>query len=189
MKILFISLLKLFSFSRYYVSVKQQKSLIRKIRLMSQIRERSGKCGQLIEYNTRNIFLAKSCTESGGETSPRHFPEKLKLKFNIVCFNGMPSCQLLKYIETNLQAACFYLIFSFSNKQNEVWGQSPCLNSCITFENFFFSHCVLLTDQIWLCKILSNVSIPIVCQPGCDVMNFEVNFFFLIHDHKVKTKI
>ena len=51
-----------------------------------------GKCGQLIEYNTRNIFLEKSCTESGGETSPRHFSEKLKLKFNIVCFNGMPSC-------------------------------------------------------------------------------------------------
>ena len=37
------------------------------------------KFGQLIEYNMRNIFLGKSYTEYGGEISPRHFSEKLKL--------------------------------------------------------------------------------------------------------------
>ena len=31
------------------------------------------KFGQLIEYNTRNIFLEKSCTKCGGEASPRLF--------------------------------------------------------------------------------------------------------------------
>ena len=36
--------------------------------------------------------------------------------------------------------------------------------------------------------------IVIVCQTGCDVKNFEINFIFLIklfllHDQKVKTKI
>ena len=31
------------------------------------------KFGQLIEYNTRNIFLEKSCTKYGGEASPRPF--------------------------------------------------------------------------------------------------------------------
>ena len=31
------------------------------------------KFGQLIEYNTRNIFLEKSCTKCGGEASPRPF--------------------------------------------------------------------------------------------------------------------
>ena len=37
------------------------------------------KFGQLIEYNMRNIFLEKSYTKYGGETSPRPFSGKLKL--------------------------------------------------------------------------------------------------------------
>ena len=37
------------------------------------------KLGQLIESNMRNIFLEKSYTKYGGETSPRPFSEKLKL--------------------------------------------------------------------------------------------------------------
>ena len=37
------------------------------------------KFGQLIECNMRNIFLEKSFTTCGGETSPRPFSEKLKL--------------------------------------------------------------------------------------------------------------
>ena len=37
------------------------------------------KFGQLIECNMRNIFLKKSYTTYDGETSPRPFPEKLKL--------------------------------------------------------------------------------------------------------------
>ena len=36
------------------------------------------KFGRLIESNMRNIFLEKSCTKCGGETSPRPFSEKLK---------------------------------------------------------------------------------------------------------------
>ena len=38
------------------------------------------KVGQLIEYNMRNIFLEKSHTECGEETSPRLFSEKIKLR-------------------------------------------------------------------------------------------------------------
>ena len=38
------------------------------------------KFGQLIEYNMRNIFLEKSYTKYGGETIPRHFPKKSKLR-------------------------------------------------------------------------------------------------------------
>ena len=34
------------------------------------------KFGQLIECNMRNIFLEKSYTKCGGETSPRLFSEK-----------------------------------------------------------------------------------------------------------------
>ena len=36
--------------------------------------------GQLIEYNITNIFLEKSYTECGGETSPRPFSEKMKIE-------------------------------------------------------------------------------------------------------------
>ena len=39
--------------------------------------------GQLIEYNTRNIFLEKSSAKCGGETSPRPFSRKLKLSISL----------------------------------------------------------------------------------------------------------
>ena len=35
------------------------------------------KFGQLIKYNMRNIFIEKSYTKYGGETSPRPFSGKL----------------------------------------------------------------------------------------------------------------
>ena len=41
------------------------------------------KFGQLIECNMRDIFLEKSYTECGGETSPRLFSEKLKLSISL----------------------------------------------------------------------------------------------------------
>ena len=49
---------------------------------------------------------------------------------------------------------------------------------------------------VWLrllCEILGNMSIAIVCKPGCDVMNFEDNLIFQIkqfflHDQKVVPK-
>ena len=40
------------------------------------------KFDQLIDYNMRNIFLAKSHAKCGGETSPRPFFEKLKLSMS-----------------------------------------------------------------------------------------------------------
>ena len=41
------------------------------------------KFGQLIECNMRNIFLEKSYTKCGGETSPRLFSENLKLTISL----------------------------------------------------------------------------------------------------------
>ena len=41
------------------------------------------KFGQLIEYNMTNIFLEKSYTECGEETSPSPFSEKLKLNLSL----------------------------------------------------------------------------------------------------------
>ena len=37
----------------------------------------------LIEYNMKNIFLEKSYTNSGGETSSRHLSEKSKLRISL----------------------------------------------------------------------------------------------------------
>ena len=41
------------------------------------------KLGQLTDYNMRNIFLEKSYTNCGAETSPRPFYEKLKLSISL----------------------------------------------------------------------------------------------------------
>ena len=41
------------------------------------------KFGQLIEYNTRNIFLEKSCTKYFEETIIRPFSIKLKLNISL----------------------------------------------------------------------------------------------------------
>ena len=41
------------------------------------------KFGQLIEFNMRNIFLEKSFTKYGGETSPRFSSQKLKLSISL----------------------------------------------------------------------------------------------------------
>ena len=41
------------------------------------------KFGQLIECNIRNIFVEKSYTKCGGETSLRLFPENLKLSISL----------------------------------------------------------------------------------------------------------
>ena len=41
------------------------------------------KFGPLIDYDTRNIFLEKSYSNCGGETSPRPFSEKLSLRISV----------------------------------------------------------------------------------------------------------
>ena len=41
------------------------------------------KSGQLIEYNTRNIFVEKSYTKSAGETIPRPLSKKSKLSISL----------------------------------------------------------------------------------------------------------
>ena len=119
MKMRFISLQKLFSLSRYFsfcleFLVMQQNGLIIKIKLISNfmtsqpgqqtilihilcniLRSKSNqtmKFGQLIEGNTRNIFLENSYKKYYGETSPRPFSKKLKLGISLnhqpkVCYS------------------------------------------------------------------------------------------------------
>ena len=66
------------------------------------------------------------------------------------------------------------------------WRKIFLLLYSINWPNFIF-WLPLLFD------IFGNICIAIVCKPGCDVMNFEVKFIFLIkpfflHDQKVVTK-
>ena len=106
----------------YDVTVWLTKTIV--IHIMPNISKSKGnqtmKFGQLIECNMRNIFLEKSYTKCGGETSPRLFSEKLKLSILLdkytACFYCIPSWGLSKYVETKFQATCFYLIVSFFKK-------------------------------------------------------------------------
>ena len=110
------------------------------------------KVGQLIKYKWRNIFLEKSYSECGEETSPRPFSAKLKLNISldqqpkilqfvfIVCQvesyrNIMRlSCRPLAF--TSYQAFCDLELFSLS------------LIFCINFEEKHFSCYALLIDQV-----------------------------------------
>ena len=119
MKMRFISPQKLFSLSRYFgffldFLVMQQNGLIRKINFISNFmtsqpgqqrilihilrnisRSKSNQTmtfGQLIECNTRNIFLENLYKKYYGETSPRPFSEKIKLGISLnhqprVCYS------------------------------------------------------------------------------------------------------
>ena len=107
---LFISPQKIFSFTRSLrfrldFLVMYRNGLIKRIRLISNFMtshlgsqailihilanisrskgNQAKKFGQLIECNMRNIFLEKSYTKCGGETSPRPFSEKLKLSISL----------------------------------------------------------------------------------------------------------
>ena len=84
------------------------------------------KFGQLIEDNMRSIFLGKSFTKCGGETSPTPFSGNLK-RFNDLDLDQWPKIsyslfllirklRAIKYIETKLQTTCFYLILSIFKK-------------------------------------------------------------------------
>ena len=81
------------------------------------------KYGQLIEYNMRNILLEKSYTKCGG--GPFN-----SLKSKTVCFYCMPRWDLL------------------IQKEKEVWNQSHCLILCMSFDEKYLSHYILLPDQI-----------------------------------------
>ena len=54
------------------------------------------------------------------------------------------------------------------------------------FQEKYFSCYILLSDQISLSdrllfvEILINICIALVCEPSCDVTNFEINLIFLI---------
>ena len=67
------------NFKFYVVTTWLTNSNTHTAQYLEKKRNQTMKFGQLIECNTRNIFLKKSCLNCSGETSPRPFSEKLKL--------------------------------------------------------------------------------------------------------------
>ena len=88
------------------------------------------KFGRLIEYNIRNILLETLYPKCGKETIPRPFSKKSYivsifvdqysqvLYILLLLFAKMRG--LSKVIESKLKTTCFYLIWRFFKKQNEV---------------------------------------------------------------------
>ena len=134
------------------------------------------KFGQLIESNIGNIFLEKSYTKCGRQTSPRPFSEKFKLsnlwinslKFYTVCFDCTPCWGPSKYIETKLQTICFYHILGFLKKSR---GMELVFLPHFLY-NFWRKILLLLYSMnlpsfiAWLPllrEILGNMCIAIIC--------------------------
>ena len=135
------------------------------------------KFGHLIKYDMRNIFLEKSYTKSGGETSPRHFSKsKLSIslwinsqKFHAVCFIV---CRVEGYrniLKLSSRPLAFDLIFSFLKKAKkglELVFLSHSLHSFWrkTFILLYSINCPGFI--VWLPSPrdkLSNMCIAIVC--------------------------
>ena len=70
---------------KFMVSQLEKQTIA--IHILPNISRRKGnqtmKFGQLIEYNTRNIFLEKLCKKCGRETSIRPFSKDSKLSISL----------------------------------------------------------------------------------------------------------
>ena len=109
------------------------------------------------------------------------------LKLYIVCFYCMANWGLSKYNETKLWTTYMsspHIKLFWKVKRglelvsqpyfaHSFWRKIFPLLCSINWRNF----------TVWLpflCEILGNMCIAIVCKPGCDVMNFEANLIFII---------
>ena len=87
-----------------------------------------------------------------------------------------------------VQSTCFNHVKSFSKKRKRDL-------ELLSIPHFLhdFSRYVLLTDQISLSDSFNilrcwRMCIAIVCFPGCDVINLEINLSFFIRPLSHKTK-
>ena len=111
------------------------------------------------KYNMRNIFIEQSYTKSGGDTIPRLFSKKSKLRCWIT---GLKFYEVYFYCVifwgdhyiSNCRPLFFPSYKNSSKKQKEIWNYSPYLTLCMAFEKKYFSCCISLTDQISLSDCL-----------------------------------
>ena len=98
-----------------------------------------------------------------------------------------------QYIKTNYKTLVYDLLnlwYSQSWFFRKWSGNSFPTTFCVWFFlKKFFSCYVLLTEILpLLLQILGNMCIEIVCFPGCDAINFEINLNFLIKPFFYMTK-
>ena len=120
------------------------------------------------------------------------------LKFYTFCFYCLPNWDYLKILKVNRRPLAFTSLKAFL-KNKEAWNLSLCLIFCMTVEEkYFLLHSVDWSNFIICLSLLreqlSNMSIVIVYQPGCNFINFEINLLFLIkpfflYGQKFKAKI
>ena len=167
------------------------------------------KFGQLTEYNKINIFLQDSCRKWGRETSSRPF-----FVFKKAIYEVKASALQLAFTSSALQFQYISIALNLANNKNKMyktpdyWSKDMLnfdfskkglgLVSPPHFVHDFFSRKVFSNWPsffVWLPslrEILGSMCIAIVCLPGCDVINFEINLIFLavfLQDQKVMTKI
>ena len=165
------------------------------------------KFGQLIEHLKRNFFLEKVWRQWGRETSSRPLFVFWKCfilgksKRYAACIHYILIALKLSYNINKLFKALQYwsrdmLKFDLLDK---VLGIVSPAHFVYDFPTKMF---LMLYSINWpsftawlplLLEILGNICIAIVCYPGCDVMDFEINLIFrieqfLLHDQKVVTK-
>ena len=151
------------------------------------------KVGQLIEYPQKNIFLLKLCRKWGRETSFR--PPFVFLK-SFVLEKCKLSAGWFHYISIALKVAYNRNNWSRDMLNFDFLDKSLGVNSPAHFVyDFSTKMFLMLYSSNWpkFLEILDIMCIAIVCSPGCDVMDFEIKFIFLIesfflHDEKLMTK-
>ena len=160
--------------------------------ILSNISQSKGnqtmKLGQLKGYNKRYIFLWKICRKRGGETSSRPplvFLKSFvlgKSKWSAAWFHYVSIALKLAYNRKKLFKTLHYrsrdiLNFDFLDKV------SPAHFVYDFSTKIFLMLYSVNWPNFWLpllFKILGNMCIAIVYYPSCDVLNFEINFIFLI---------
>ena len=105
------------NFKIYDVTTWKQKTAMRMILSISGSKDqRTMKFGQLIEYNTRNIYFEKPYTKCSRETICRLFSKTSKLRASVNQESNVwyillyVKLRAIKLIENKLQIICFYLI-------------------------------------------------------------------------------
>ena len=116
-------------------------------------RNQTSKFSLLTECNMINIFLSKSCTKCGGESTSRHFSKKSKLSRSldqcskVLCsFIFLTSWDILGY--QNISKLSYRLLtfkqYKAFLKNKEVLCSSPHLIFYVIFKEKYFSSYILL---------------------------------------------
>ena len=138
------------------------------------------KFGQLIECNIRNIFLEKSYAKCGGESSPRPFFEKVKLTISLDQ-RSKDLCSLfllygkLRAVEIRWNEAADHSLSPHIKLFEKIKRVLELVYLPHFGHNFWRKMFLSIYSINWpnsvvwlpfLCEIIGNICIAIVCKPG-----------------------